>query len=621
MKIRRALLALAVPALLLAVPAASFAAAGDAQVAALVQQSGKALHVSAMRTVHVVHLKGKTTAVGLSGTAEGWNEIGAARSSTLFSTPPLSGGSGWDGKESWNLDQTGLVIVDAGDLGRSAAISQAFVGNDNLWAPNFGGASVAWGGTKIEKGSTYDVLTIVAPGSKAPFDLWFDRTTHFPVKMVQVFGPIVSTTTFSDYRSAGGLIVPFETDTTNNQGNSSTFTATSSDVNPADADARLAKPTSSPHDFSIANGATQTSVPIRLAENHVYLDVMLNGKGPYHFIFDTGGANIVDPAVAKEIGATSSGSMQINGVGSQTEGSSFAVVKTLQVGDAKVTDQVFAVLPVRKGFGVTAGQSVDGLIGYEVLSRFITTFDYAGKQVIFQMPGTFTAPPGASVVPISQNGTQPQFACSIDGVPTVCTLDTGARDSLTLYTPFMKSNPQVVPAKLSAIGVNGFGVGGPALGKLGRTQTLSFGKFTLPNLIGDYSTQTEGALAVPFLGANVGGGVWRRFTMTLDYNALTMTLTPNDAFDAPDAWDRSGVFLLNNGTVTIIDVRPGTPAARAGLTKGDAIVSVNGSPTSSMTLQAIRAVLIGQPGNVVHLVVKSKDGTTRNVNLTLADYV
>ena len=82
--------------------------------------------------------------------------------------------------------------------------------------------------------------------------------------------------------------------------------------------------------FLSAQAIIRSHIPVSLSENHVYLDVMLNGKGPYHFIFDTGGANIVDPAVAKEIGAFGKGSVQGSGVGSATENFSFANVAKLQ---------------------------------------------------------------------------------------------------------------------------------------------------------------------------------------------------------------------------------------------------------------------------------------------------
>jgi S1-C subfamily serine protease len=122
------------------------------------------------------------------------------------------------------------------------------------------------------------------------------------------------------------------------------------------------------------------------------------------------------------------------------------------------------------------------------------------------------------------------------------------------------------------------------------------------------------------MGANVGGGVWKRFSLTLDYRKMMMTLVPNADFATRDHWDRSGVFLLNNGgAITIIDVRPGTPAAQAGLTKGEVITSLDGS--SSLNLRDVRNVFLGEPGTVVHLIVTSKDGTPHNVDLTLADYV
>ncbi|HVR45221.1 MAG TPA: aspartyl protease family protein [Candidatus Binatia bacterium] len=572
-----------------------------------------------MRSIQTVHTRGKVVATGLSGSGASWNEMGGTRQASIFSTPPLGGGTGWDGNESWILDQTGLVIVDDSVMGRSTAINQAYFGNYDLWTPGYGGASVVWGGAKSEKGKHYQLLTVAPPKSKVPFDFWFDATTHLPVKMVQKYGPIVSTMTMGDYRPVHGLMIPYRVDIATSEGNNTSFAATAVNVNSRGGTAHLAKPHSAPHDFSISGGAASTTVPIRLSENHVYIDVMLNGKGPYHFIFDTGGGNILDTDVAKEIDALGGGSLQVSGVGNATEASSFATVKTLQVGGAIVANQVFAVLPMRKGVGMSTGIPTDGVIGYEVLSRFITTFDYGNNTVTFNTPGTYTAPTGASIVPITQNQSVPQFACAIDGVPTTCTLDTGARDSVTFYAPFLQAHPNLIPAKLTATGVSGFGVGGPALGRLGRLRSLTFGGFNLPNLIGDYTTQTEGAFAAPDLGANVGGAVWKRFTMTLDYRALTMTLTPNAAFNNPDQWDRSGMFLLNTGAITIIDVRPHTPAAEAGLIKGDVITAANGS--STLSLRHLRELFLGAPGTVVHLVVKSKNGATRNVDLTLAEYV
>ena len=591
---------------------------GDPRVGKLISQSGAALHVDALRSMKVIHAKGSVVATGLSGSGDDWHEMGGMREAALFSTPPLGGGNGWDGDENWNLDQTGLVIVDGSVLGRSSAINQAYVGNYDLWTPSYSGATITWGGSKSQDGKSYDVLTVTPPNSSVPIDVWFDKATHLPVTVVQTAGPVVTTITMADFHPVQGLMIPYRVDTSNMNGTTS-FTVTSVEVDPPGGASHLTAPTSSPHDFSIANRATQASVPIQISKNQVWLDVMLNGKGPFHFAFDTGGANVIDSAVAKELGVASGGSAEVTGVGSAGVASSFAVIKMLQVGDALVTNQVFIVLPIAKGFGMSVGMPMDGVIGYEVLSRFLTTFDYGNKKVVFHMPGSYTPPPDATVVPIALFGTQPQFACGIDDVPATCTLDTGASSSLSFYTPFLEAHPSVVPTKLTEPGVNGFGVGGPTHGRLGRLQTLSFGGLTLHDLVGDYPAQGGGAYDLPFFGANVGGGVWKRFTMTLDYHGRTMTLTPNVDISVRDQWDRSGLFLINKGGITVIDVRPGTPAATAGLKTGDVIVSLSGS--SNPSLLEVRGAFLAAPGTVVHLVIKSKDGSTHNVDLTLADYV
>ena len=604
-------------------PPAAMAAMPADPVARLLAESRAALGGAAMERVKTLELEGTVSFGGMSGKGSSWLEIGGTRFSESYDTPPLSGGDGFDGTDAWNSDDSGLVWVDGGQAGRAQAISQAFLNDNALWGPNRGGATVHFAGVKQDAGRSYDVLQITAPQSLVPFELWFDRTTHLPARFVQTIGPTTTVSTFSNYKPVDGLMIPRTNHTQSSDGNSGDSTVTQAIANPADAAGHLAKPASNVHDFSIAGGAASTTIPIELVDNHVYLSVMLNGKGPYRFIYDTGGANIVDPAVAQEIGAAGHGSIQGGGVGSTTESVSFAKVASMQIGDATVRNQLFGVAPTRMGFGLSSGRPVDGLIGFEVLSRFITTFDYAGKSVTLAMPGNAPAAPSASKTsPFVLDGRQPQFACGIDGVDTQCTLDTGARDSITLFGPFLTAHPQVVPATLSGVGVTGFGFGGPAFGKLGRIASVAFGGFTLPEVIGDFTTQTKGAFAAPFIAANVGGNLFRRFTLTLDYAKQTMTLTPNAAFGERDTYERAGLFLLNrDGKYLVLDARPGTPAADAGLVKGDTIVSVDGKPAAGMTLQQVRELFYGVPGTAIRMTVTGKDGTSRDVIVTLRDYV
>lgn len=606
-------------ACMLAPPATRAAQTQDA--ARLLALSQRALGGRALARLKTLRFDVRLAAAGLTGTGTTWQDLAAPRYAESYDLSPIAGGDGFDGRQAWNSDGTGLVWVDGGAAGRASAIAQAYAQSAVLWQPDNGGAKVRSLGVRHNNGVSYDVLQVAPPGTDVPFQLWLDRRTHLPSRTLQTAGAIQTVTTLSRYRSVGGLMVPFERDTTSSDGNGSNATVVRVTANPPDAAQHLRKPASRVTDFSIAADANQTSVPFELVDNHVYLSVRLNGKGPYRFIFDTGGANIVDPAVAREIGAVGRGSAQAQGVGAKTESFAFANVDSLQIGDAVVRRQLFAIAPTRAGFGIAAGQPVDGLIGFEVLSRFVTTFDYDDGRVVFQMPGA-QPPAGSDVIPFVFDGRQPQFGCTIARVAAQCTLDTGSRASISLMTPFVAAHPSVVPSDVTAVGVNGFGVGGGSYGKLGRIADIGIGRFDVRNAIADISMQTKGAFASPFVSANVGGGILKRFTMTLDYGKETMALQQGRGFDVPDSYERAGVFLIApGGRYVVYDVRPGTPAARAGLLKGDVIDAVDGVSARDMSLQQVRDAFARPAGTVVRFSVTHKDGTKATLNIVLADYV
>lgn len=82
--------------------------------------------------------------------------------------------------------------------------------------------------------------------------------------------------------------------------------------------------------------------------------------------------------------------------------------------------------------------------------------------------------------------------------------------------------------------------------------------------------------------------------MTFAYSDETMTLQPNSIIAKRDNYDRSGMLLVDkNDKIVVYDVRRGTPAAKAGLTKGNAILSIEGVVPHS--LEQARRALRGAP--------------------------
>ena len=91
-------------------------------------------------------------------------------------------------------------------------------------------------------------------------------------------------------------------------------------------------------DFSIAGGAKETTFPFQLVNNHIYADVKINGKGPYTFIFDTGGLNLVTPPLAKTLGLKVEGDMDARGAGTGTMKAGMTKVARVDIGDATIKE-------------------------------------------------------------------------------------------------------------------------------------------------------------------------------------------------------------------------------------------------------------------------------------------
>lgn len=579
--------------------------------------------ISSLTSLHTI---GTVELLGIRGRAQEWADVRGARFAIDQNAGPLSGASGWDGRTAWSQDYAGLVTIDGGAAGRFQAINQAYLDNLRYLRPDAGGATVVYAGKSPASGGVvYDVLAVTPPNG-TEIRVWIDPQTHLIARETTTIGAVTATTTLSNYRRVEGITYPFSSSTQLSSGNSFSENVSSLEVN-ADVAERMRVPGQNVHDFSITGAAT--TLPISVVNNHVYVsNVTIDGHGPYTFVLDSGGDYIITPEVLAALHGTSAGGLQLQGVGGATEGSSFARVGSIAVGNAVVRNQYVLVLPIATGFGVAEGMRIDGMLGYQFLARFLTTIDYAGSKLALAMPSTLpAAAPGAAAMQFFLDGTIPRINVNVGGVnvgtvTVSAEVDTGNRAGLELTAPFLAAHPAIAALAKTPPGVTGFGVGGPSYARLGRIPWLQIGPYQLSNSIALFATSERGALADPFNPANLGGAILRRFTVTFDYAHQQLLLAKNAQFDTPFSYDRSGLFLIDkNGEYTVLDVLAGTPAAAAGIAKGDAIVAINGAPATSQSLAALRVLLSSASGTVVRLRIRDAAGQQRDVTVTLADYV
>jgi hypothetical protein len=528
---------------------------------------------------------------------------------------PATQSNGFDGAHAWQKDPSGAVTNQDGGDQRPLAVNEGYRRSNMWWRGDFGGASVVDDGEKTDGGAAYEVLT-VTPKDGKDFDAWFDEKTHLLARVVEKQGTQTLTTTYSDYRAVNGAKLAYGNlvslgDAKYDQ----TITLTSAAFLPAQDPSAFAAPKVVMADYAIAGG-DQTTFPFHLYNNHIYADVSVNGKGPYQFIFDTGGVNLLTPPLVSELGLKSEGQMQGNGAGSGHMDVGLTKVSSLQLGKATVKDQVFAVMALNS-MSTVEGVGMPGMVGFETFRRFVTRVDYGAGTITLIKPTAFDPKDAGTPVHFTFNGNTIEAPATYDGVAGTFTIDTGSRASLTLTGPFVAKN------HLSGSGIDavtGWGVGGPTRSVALRGKTLKLGTADIAGAVVELSTDKGGAMADGTMAGNIGAGVLKRFVVTLDYEHTTMYLKPVAAPMADlDTFDRAGMWF-NEGSdgYTVVDVTRGTPAEQAGFKAGDEITAVDGKPAKSIPLyEARRGLRNRAPGTVVTFAVKGRG----DVKVTLRDLI
>lgn len=576
---------------------------------------------AAWDAIHTARTKMRISAGGLTGTGEALDNVTAGRYVDRFQLGPVSGAEGFDGTVAWSQDASGQSRAEEGGDGRLGAANESYRRAYGFWHPERWPAQIEDAGTQEENGRQFLVVRITPTGGR-PFDLWIDAVTMLIDRTVEKTAIETRTTFETDYRTVGGVKIAFAVRSTNGDPRyDQRATIESVEFNVPVDDGAFKLPAPPPPDFALAGGKTSTTVPFELLNNHIYVEVKLNGKGPYRLMCDTGGANIVTPELAKELGLASEGVFEGRGVGEKSEDVGVTKVNKVEIGDATIANQVFMVFALGP-FGAVEGVPQLGLVGYEVLKRFVAKVDYEKRLLTLSLPSTFEYHGTGTVVPFTFNEHIPQVQGSLDGIAGKFDIDTGARDSVSILAPFAEQHGLKEHYGATVAAVTGWGVGGPARGLVTRAKTLRLGTLEVAGPVVDLSQQKKGAFIDPYVAGNVGGGVLKRFNVTFDYGRQRLIFEPNANNARPDTYDRAGMWI-NRGSdgFEVVDVVAGGPAEAAGLKVGDRITAIGGMPAGQLSLPVVRERFRTEPvGTTIKLAVR-RNGRPRNLKLVLRDLV
>lgn len=360
-------------------------------------------------------------------------------------------------------------------------------------------------------------------------------------------------------------------------------------------------------------------VPFDLVGNRILVKVENRECGPLTFVLDTGAEfSKIDKALAECLGLE------------------FAHIR---LGTVRAANVRGLKIP-----GVDPGECpwmeaeddlapVDGLIGGDILGRYIVEIDYLQKSARFCNPPGDKPPVGSKRLQIRilqgqvriYVGNGAGFAtCFIDtnrpyvdaelivSGSQLCRgrflIDTGNPPAFILSEAFTRKH-RFLKALRKVPDFCPLAAYGDGKCDVGRLEGISIGDIGL-NIASPLVHFYQEPMWKEDYDGIIGGEVLRRFRIRFDYDNKQMILEPNKDFDMPYEFDMSGTYLkpIAEGFELwkLIGDPSDSPAVEAGLKEGDVIIAINGKPHSEFTCDQVDQMFI-EEGKEYRLDVSRRD--------------
>lgn len=238
-------------------------------------------------------------------------------------------------------------------------------------------------------------------------------------------------------------------------------------------------------------GATLSSAAINgpeatafdLHRNVVFVKASIGNSEPLDMALDSGSVRTtLDEAVAVKLGLDLSMKAQSSGARGMQE---ISVIKdqTLRFGGAEVTEPLMVAYSL-DFLSKRLGRRVDGIIGVELLRRYVVQIDYPARQVRVFAPDVFTYAGAGEVLPVTYDRRLPLVAGSVtpfgrEPIPVRLQVDTGgARAHVMFWKGFVEKHDLPAGTRdLKEVEVTVFT--GTTTQKQGRVQAIQIGKIVV----------------------------------------------------------------------------------------------------------------------------------------------
>ena len=387
--------------------------------------------------------------------------------------------------------------------------------------------------------------------------------------------------------------------------------------------------------FQFEKEINKVSVPFKLINNLIFVPIKVNGV-ELNFLLDTGVSETILFSLEekKEVLFSNTEKILLKGLGNQiaVEGLK-SKNNVLEFSSLKMPNHLlYIVLDPDFNLSSHIGIPVNGIVGYQFFRNNLVEINYRKKKIIVfkDIPKNrkkIERKFDAMAITVEKFKPYIKGTVTLEGnsIPVKLLVDIGNSDAVWLFqdrSKFIK-----VPEK-SFDDYLGKGFSGDVIGKRAKIEKMTMNDFEFNNPIAAFpdSSSIRNVSMVPDRMGSVGGEIMKRFDLVFDYRNEQLFLKKNGNYSQPFSYNKSGVEIQHNGlqwvqeTVPmemvktpransevnvysaktefkykfqvkplyeIANVRANSPAAIAGLLKGDIIIKINNNPTYKYSLQDI----------------------------------
>ncbi|MEM7201032.1 MAG: aspartyl protease family protein [Planctomycetota bacterium] len=350
-------------------------------------------------------------------------------------------------------------------------------------------------------------------------------------------------------------------------------------------------------------------LPMRAPLGLPFVQVGVGESAPRWFGFDTGATHTcLDRAWVRDLRLTlgDAGGRAPPGKG------------TMQLGELRWADRSFGAIDLIP-LASAVGRRLWGILGADLLQTAVVELDYAAARMRLYAPDAYRYAGRGHVFDVAIEKTKVLVPMRIrrrDGTEVTGTflVDTGSTQAIGLSPHFYRG--LLTPGQ-PTVEARGWRFGGAAsTGRLLRLASIQLGPFSFDDVVA-HAVVDESKRS---WDGSIGGEVLRRFKVILDRSRSRMMLEPNGAIHEPARESLTGMELAADGPdqriLRVFSVYAGSPAARAGVARGDVLLEIDGEDAASYGLDGLWERWRAGAGSVHQLLMRRGD-TERVVSIEL----